>query len=85
MAKPTKRPVDNAVGTPALESASQTPNQSFGEVTDRDIACRAFDLYCQRGRQDGRDRDDWLKAERELRGGIRSTVARVGIGTQRLP
>ena len=44
------------------------------EVTDRDIACRAFELYCQRGCQDGSDADDWLRAERELRGAVKSTV-----------
>lgn len=36
-------------------------------VTDRDVARRAYDLYLARGREDGRDVDDWLQAERELR------------------
>jgi len=27
---------------------------------------RAFDLYKQRGREDGHDLDDWLQAESEL-------------------
>ena len=27
---------------------------------------RAFDLYEQRGREDGHDLDDWLQAESEL-------------------
>ena len=31
-----------------------------------DIARRAFELYCDRGRQHGRDLDDWLLAEHEL-------------------
>lgn len=31
------------------------------------IARRAYELYCERGYQDGRDMDDWLQAERELR------------------
>ena len=52
---------------PTLGSDSRTPNQAFVEVTDRDVACRAFELYCERGWQDGHDVDDWLKAERELR------------------
>lgn len=75
MAKPARRRVDNVVTMPALESASRTPNRSFVQVTDRDIARRAFELYCERGRRDGHDADDWLKAERELRGAVRSTVA----------
>jgi hypothetical protein len=34
------------------------------------IAQRAYELYEQRGRQDGRDLEDWLKAERELGGAV---------------
>ena len=30
------------------------------------IARRAYELYEQRGRQDGRDVEDWAKAERQL-------------------
>ena len=30
------------------------------------IRRRAYDLYEQRGRQDGSDLDDWLRAESEL-------------------
>jgi DUF2934 family protein len=32
-----------------------------------DVARRAFELYCERGGQDGYDVQDWLQAERELR------------------
>jgi outer membrane protein TolC len=35
--------------------------------TTEAIALRAFDLYQQRGAHDGRDLDDWLEAERQLR------------------
>jgi hypothetical protein len=37
-------------------------------VDQDDIARRAFELYCARGCEDGNDLDDWLSAERELRG-----------------
>jgi len=37
-------------------------------VTDSDIAQRAYELYCARGGEHGYDMDDWLMAERELRG-----------------
>lgn len=30
------------------------------------IAERAYQMYVERGRADGFDRDDWLRAEREL-------------------
>ncbi len=33
-----------------------------------DIATRAYDLYLRRGATDGCDMDDWLEAERQLRG-----------------
>jgi len=36
-------------------------------VTDEDIARRAYELYESRGGGHGRDLDDWLEAERELK------------------
>jgi hypothetical protein len=36
-----------------------------GELQDQ-IRARAFQLYEQRGRNDGHDVDDWLQAEAEL-------------------
>jgi hypothetical protein len=35
--------------------------------TEDDIRMRAYQLYLERGRAPGRDFDDWLSAERELR------------------
>ena len=32
------------------------------------IRQRAYELYEQRGRTDGHDLDDWLRAEREIKG-----------------
>jgi hypothetical protein len=32
-------------------------------VTQSDIARRAFELYCDRGREDGHDVEDWLTTE----------------------
>ena len=34
------------------------------------IAQRAYELYEQRGRQDGQDLEDWLNAEHELAGSV---------------
>ena len=34
--------------------------------THQEIAARAYQLYAQRGRQNGHDMDDWLQAEYEL-------------------
>jgi hypothetical protein len=44
-------------------------------VTEDDIARRAHELYMASGRAHGRDLEDWLQAERELRAGVRSTAA----------
>jgi hypothetical protein len=35
--------------------------------TQNEIERRAYELYEQRGREDGHDRDDWLFAEAQLR------------------
>ena len=34
---------------------------------EQDVAQRAYELYEQRGGQDGRDWEDWFQAEQELR------------------
>ncbi|NWF73005.1 MAG: DUF2934 domain-containing protein [Nitrospirae bacterium] len=47
-----------SAGTPRMG-----PNSA--ETQDR-IALRAYALYVQRGRQEGRALEDWVKAEREL-------------------
>ena len=36
--------------------------------TNHEVAQRAYRLYEARGRVDGRDLEDWLRAEKELRG-----------------
>jgi hypothetical protein len=42
-----------------------------------DVERRAYELYEQRGREDGHDWDDWLAAERDLRasGAAETTAA----------
>jgi outer membrane protein TolC len=45
--------------------------------TTEAIALRAFELYQQRGAYDGRDLDDWLEAERQLREQQRDQLATV--------
>ena len=37
-----------------------------GEALQGRIATRAYELYEQRGRQEGQAVEDWLKAERQL-------------------
>jgi len=44
-----------------------THSPAFVIVSARDIANRAHEIYVARGRADGFDRDDWLRAEHELK------------------
>ena len=46
---------------------SNSLSPAFIVVSAADIAERAYDLYLNRGRADGFDREDWLRAERELK------------------
>ena len=53
---------------PAPEPASDA-NHAASEPSRDAIARRAYELYLARGGADGREIDDWLQAERELRSG----------------
>jgi hypothetical protein len=49
--------------------ASRTASQSMAsEPSEEDIRMRAYQRYLERGGGHGLDFDDWLEAERELRG-----------------
>lgn len=51
------------------EAASQAPGPRpavSSEERQQQIAQRAYELHIARGKQDGRDLDDWLDAEREI-------------------
>ena len=56
------------VSNPATPTMSAgTPKMSPNDVQGQDrIALRAYALYEQRGRQEGRALEDWVNAEREL-------------------
>ncbi len=43
-------------------------DQGSLELTEEYIRLRAYQLYEQRGRQDGHDREDWFQAEAEVFG-----------------
>lgn len=42
------------------------PTAAFAADLQEQIRRRAYELYEQRGREDGRDFDDWLQAESEV-------------------
>jgi len=58
--EPTKSASANVVSDPNLEE---------------EIRRRAYVLYEQRGREDGHDLDDWLRAEAELSAKTMKTAA----------
>jgi hypothetical protein len=73
MPKSARQRTDNVLTMPSVESTIAVPIASG--VTEDDIARRAFDLYCDRGCEDGHDLDDWLNAERQLRDASSSSAA----------
>ena len=68
MAKPANHKTKRAeAAAPANGATTSGPNGS-APVTDADVARRAYDLYLARGGEPGHDVEDWLQAERDLRG-----------------
>ena len=74
MAKSAKRTTADAPTTTA-DPSPKVLTDATANVTQHDIARRAYDLYLARDHQHGHDLDDWLQAERELRDSRRSTDA----------
>ena len=54
---PPHAPISDGIDEAAVTSGLVSPHR---------IAERAYELYEQRGREDGHALDDWLQAEREL-------------------
>lgn len=44
-------------------------------LDENKIRMRAYQVYEERGKEDGRDLDDWLKAEEEIRRAVRGVAA----------
>jgi hypothetical protein len=49
-----------------LRDAPDEATESAAGIERDRIAERAYELYISRGRQEGRELEDWLAAEREL-------------------
>jgi hypothetical protein len=55
----------------ATSTQAKTGKVSLGNSTrDEEIRRRAYEIYLARGEQPGRELDDWLQAERELKRGM---------------
>lgn len=61
---------------PASSRSTKKRTTAPAQVTHREVARRAYDLFLARGCEHGHDLDDWLQAERELRGTLRATPRR---------
>lgn len=68
MSKQSKSPAPTA-STPTSRPAPRetTPSRSATVSTQEQIAVRAYEIFVARGQQHGRDLEDWLQAESELR------------------
>ena len=70
MAKPANSKTKRAEAAAAAHGATTSGPNGSAPVTDADVARRAYDLYLARGGEPGHDVEDWLQAERDLRGAV---------------
>ncbi len=61
------RPAPPAAAQEPLDTARMTLRDADTMPSPEAIARRAYEMYQQRGCAHGRDLEDWLRAERELR------------------
>ncbi len=60
-AKPLEKTTVKALEMTAVERREPAPSLNY-----QTIAQRAYEIFIQRGRANGQDLEDWLRAEREL-------------------
>jgi hypothetical protein len=66
--KPSRKRISE---TQATSTQVETGDVSLWNSTrDEELRRRAYEIYLERGEQPGRELDDWLKAERELKRGL---------------
>jgi len=71
MARPEKSKKiaeETDISAPAIEQPESASTAAENSPTIEQIQQRAYEIYLERGGADGNDTDDWLRAERELRG-----------------
>jgi hypothetical protein len=61
-----------SVAAPVKKAKNPTPSSGSLNPTPIDLEAqirqRAYELYVERGRLDGFENEDWLRAEQEIRG-----------------
>jgi Protein of unknown function (DUF2934) len=67
-AKPPKPAATSHAGPGSEKTGFAEQAARRAEVHQGLVAQRAYELYEQRGRQEGRDLEDWLNAEQQLLG-----------------
>ena len=66
----TNKPASGESDLPKPARKSKKSNGAVDHVNGADaVAKRAYEIYQTRGGNDGADLDDWLEAERQLKGG----------------
>ncbi len=72
MAKPGKsrRPEETGErnSSSGIETNYDETTDALNSPTTEQIQQRAYEIYLERGGEDGNDTEDWLQAERELGG-----------------
>lgn len=64
----TSTPRSAKVKTPGRGSAKISTPRGTPEPTQEQIRTRAYEIYLRRGGSHGHEWEDWIEAERELRG-----------------
>jgi len=57
-------------------SKEETVKLERKEISRQDVSRRAYELYVQRGRETGKDVEDWIRAEKELTSAVAAGPAR---------
>jgi Protein of unknown function (DUF2934) len=68
LSKPKRNESTDAEATSAQAATVEVPVGN--SAPDEEIRRRAYEIYLERGEQQGRELDDWLQAERELERGM---------------
>ena len=61
------RGVGSVAAAPAADASDTGHAEGVGPPAHEAVARRAYELYLDRGAEPGRDMEDWLRAEAELR------------------
>jgi Protein of unknown function (DUF2934) len=51
---------------PLVSTSKEIAMVERKELSEEDVAHRAYELYVQRGSEPGKDVEDWVRAEKEL-------------------